>query len=265
MGIAFWDSAASKWVMIEGATINTATHTISVQINHFTPFAIIAPTRPASFAVSELSITPAEVNAGESITITVRVSNSGDLAGTYEITFKINDAIIATREVTIAGSSSEFQSFTTTQNIAGTYSVDINGMTGTFTVKEQPLPATFTIRDLTVTPTDVKVGDSITISVYVTNTGELAGSYTVTLKIENTVVDTKEIILDAGASEKVTFTTKAGTAGTYTVNVNGLTDVFTVRSAEAVGVINWWLIGGIITVVVMLAVIIGLAIRRRQA
>jgi hypothetical protein len=265
MGIAFWDSATSKWVMLEGATVNTAMRTISVPISHFTPFAIIAQTRPASFAVSQLSITPAEVNAGEPVTITVRVSNSGDLAGTYKITFKINDAIVATRDVSIAGGTSEFQSFTTTQDVIGTYSVDINGMTGTFTVKVQPLPATFTIRDLTVSPADIKVDSSITISVSVTNTGELTGSYTVTLKIDNVVIDTKEISLDAGASEKVSFTTQAKAAGTYTINVNGLTDVFTVRPTEAVSVINWWLIGGIIASVVMLAVIIGLTIRRRQA
>jgi hypothetical protein len=265
LGVAFWDSTTSKWVMLEGATVNTATHTISVPVSHFTPFAIIAQVRSASFAVSNLSITPTEVNAGEPVTITVRVSNSGDLAGSYKITLKINNATVATRDVSLAGGASEFQSFTTTQDIVDTYNVDINGMTGKFTVKKQPVPATFTIRDLTISPADVKVGSSITISVSVTNTGELTGNYTVTLKIDSVVIDTKEISLAAGASEKVTFTTQAKAAGTYTVNVNGLADVFTVKPSAPVSVINWWLIGGIIAGVVMLAVIIGLTVRRRQA
>ena len=42
----------------------------------------------------------------------------------------------------VAGGGSEPVSFTTSRDAAGTYSVDVNGLTGSFTVKEAvPVPA----------------------------------------------------------------------------------------------------------------------------
>jgi len=96
----------------------------------------------------------------------------------------------------------------TDEDAAGTYTVDINGLLGTFTVKTK---TAFTISDLTISPTEVDIGESVTISVLVTNTGDLTDSRRLTLKIDNVVVATRDVTLAGGASETVTFTTVAGT------------------------------------------------------
>jgi len=67
----------------------------------------------------------------------------------------------------------------------------------------------------------------------VVNTGGKSGSYEVTLKIDGVVADTKEVTVSAGLSKEVTFTTSKDIAGTYSVDVNGLTDSFVVREAAA--------------------------------
>jgi len=208
---------------------------------------------PATFIVSALTIRPTKVDIGESVTLSVVVANTGDAKGIYEVALKIGEAVVATKEVTVAGGASQTVAFTLAEDVAGTYTVGINGLTGTFVVKA---PAAFTISALAISPAEVNIGEDVTISALVTNTGDLTGTYEVTLKIDDVVVDTESVTLAGGASEKVTFTTSKGVAATYNVNLNGLPGTFVVKAGQ-----NWWLIGGIIAAIV--AALVYLFIRRR--
>ncbi|MFC2065829.1 CARDB domain-containing protein [Chloroflexota bacterium] len=227
--IAMWDSAASKWVELD-STINPGDNTITAPVSHFTAFTVVASTHPASFTVSELTVTPGEVNIKEKVTISVLVSNSGDLSDSYKATLKIDNKVAETKEVTVAGHDSEKIVFTTAMDAAGTYTINVDGLTGKFVVER---PSAFTTSTLSITPAEVNVGQKVTISVVVSNTGDISGSYKVTLNINNTVEETEEITLKGRASQKVTFTTTKGTAGTYTVNINGVTGKFVVARPSA--------------------------------
>lgn len=134
------------------------------------------------------------------------------------------------------------------------------------------VPATaFTSSDLSISPSEVQIGETINISAQVTNTSNCPGSYTVTLKINGVEEATEDIILNGGASKVVTFTTAKDVAGSYSVDVSGLSGSFTVKEEVApptgppeaappeVGPsINWLVSGGIIAAV--LVVIVGLII-----
>ncbi len=93
--------------------------------------------------------------------------------------------------------------------------------------------ANFTSSDLSISPGEVDIGQSVTISALVTNTGSCSGSYTVTLKINDVVEATREVTLDAGASESVTFTVSKEEAGIYSVVIDGLSGSFTVTASVA--------------------------------
>jgi len=95
---------------------------------------------PATFSLSALSISPGEVGIGESITVSVLVTNTGDCTGTYKVTLKLDNATVTTKEVTIAGGASEKVTFTTSTDVAGTYTVTVNGQSGTVVVKAPPAP-----------------------------------------------------------------------------------------------------------------------------
>jgi hypothetical protein len=89
-----------------------------------------------------LSVTPKEVNLGESVSISIIITNSGDLTGSYEVKLKIDNVVVQTKEVTLTAGSIQNVTFSVTSDIAGTCSVDINGLTGSFVVKEEvPLVA----------------------------------------------------------------------------------------------------------------------------
>jgi len=269
--IAYFDEDTGEWVELEGCVVDPVTHTISAPVSHFTAFQVIACTRPAAFATSNLSISPTKVDIGQKVTIGVMVANIGDLADTYEVTLKIDNVTVDTETVTLDGGASKTVTFTTSKDVAGTYAVTVDGLSGTFTVEEAappPTPAAFTTSNLSISPTKVDVGKSVTISATIANTGDLAGSYEVTLKVNNVTVDTETVTLDGGASKTVTFTTSKDVAGTYTVSIDGLSGTFTVEEAVVPPPppteINWWLIGGIIAGVVIAAVVIFLVVRRRR-
>jgi hypothetical protein len=70
----------------------------------------------------------------------VLIHNTGDGSGSYTATLKINGVVEATKEVTLNAGASEEVVFTTAKNVAGGYSVEIDGISGSFAVKEKPAP-----------------------------------------------------------------------------------------------------------------------------
>ena len=136
------------WVELP-TTYDPATNTFTAEVEHFTTFAIIgavippepvepalAPA-PAIFTHSSLSISPIEVNIGDEVTISLLVANTGGKSGSYEVTLKIDGVVAATKEVTVSAGFSKEVTFTISKDIAGIYSVDVNGLTDSFTVKEE--------------------------------------------------------------------------------------------------------------------------------
>lgn len=132
-----------------------------------------------------------------------------------------------------------------------------------------PTPVAFTPSSLNISPGEVDIGRTATISISVANTGGEAGSYEVTLKINGVAEATKEVTVTAGASEEVSFTASKDMAGIYSVDVNGLTGTFRVKEAVVAppaptGETNWALVGGIIGGVVVAGLLI-LLLRTRRA
>lgn len=89
-------------------------------------------------------------------------------------------------------------------------------------------PASFEVSGLKISPTSADVAEKVTISTTVANTGDLAGSYEVALKINGQLVSFKKVSVAGGASEEVTFTTVQGQAGSYSVSIDGLSGTFTI-------------------------------------
>jgi len=137
-----------------------------------------------------------------------------------------------------------------------------------------PGETAFSAVELSVSPGTVYVGETVTISVLVTNNGDAPGSYTLRFKVDGLVEDTRDIMLNAGVSEEVTFTTVKNVAGTYSVEVGGLSGSFIVEEkpeepapppeVPEEPTINWPIIWGTMAGVIVVGVIIlWIAIRRR--
>jgi hypothetical protein len=91
---------------------------------------------------SALTISPTEVNIGESVTISVDIANTGDLSGSHDVTLEVNNAVIETKKITLTGHASQKVIFTTSRDKVGSYTVILDNLSGTFIVKEVLTSAT---------------------------------------------------------------------------------------------------------------------------
>jgi VCBS repeat-containing protein len=229
--IALWDPVTREWTDL-GGTVDTQAHTVSTPINHLSVYALMAHISQASFEVSDFTLTPKEAGLGDTFTATIVVNNAGDFTGTYELGLKLDNTITQTRKVTLASGDSETVTFTITADTVGEHQVGIEDNMATFMVQAPQAPqapATFTVSELNITPTEINSGENVNVSVLVKNTGELSGNYQAMLEIDNVTAQTKEVTLDGGMSETVSFSIISDTIGQHEVNIGGLLGTFEVK------------------------------------
>jgi hypothetical protein len=73
------------------------------------------------------------------VTVSVVVTNTGELEGDYALILKLNRVVAEVKKITVAGGDSQEVVFSTARDEAGAYSVEVNGLEGSFTVLEAPL------------------------------------------------------------------------------------------------------------------------------
>jgi hypothetical protein len=108
---------------------------------------------PATFSVTSLAIDPAEADIGQAVVVNIIVANTGDGAGKYQANLMVDGAVVATKEVTIAGHTDMTITFSITQDVDGTYSISIDGQSVSLVVKAAPVPTPTP----TPTPTPIPV------------------------------------------------------------------------------------------------------------
>jgi hypothetical protein len=145
--VVVWDEDADEWVEVEAEdyTVSTETNTITLLVSGFSKYAIIARgapalPAPAVFSLSNLTIQPAEVEPGGMVNIAVEVANTGGTAGNYTVVLQLNGTKEAEKSVTVATGSSKIVTFSVTKEVAGSYSVTVDGLNASFTVAAPPPP-----------------------------------------------------------------------------------------------------------------------------
>ena len=96
---------------------------------------IIPLVPPADFQISDLDVTPSEVEAGEEVTVSVRITNVGGQTGSYTLPLIINQTTEDTKTVTLEKGASTTTEFKIIKQTPGKYNVEIAGLIDEFTVK----------------------------------------------------------------------------------------------------------------------------------
>lgn len=183
---------------------------------------------PAEFELISLDIEPPEVVVGERVTITAQVRNIGGSEGTYTAMLTVDgvDGVdIEIRDITLAPEARGTVPFSLMKDTLGTYSVRVDGLSGTFRVLK---PAEFTIGNLIITPPIAEVGQPVTVTADITNTGEVGGSHPIALMINGSQLETKELTVAPGATETVSFTFTQDATGSYSIEVGELSGLLLV-------------------------------------
>lgn len=138
--IAYWDG--SKWAALS-STVDTQAKNLTAQVSHFSVFAVlgmaggVAAPKPASFAVSDLKVSPSSVTPGETVTIAAVVTNSGGSQGSYAVVLKVNGVVEAEDEVTLGAGETGVVTFTVTKDKTGSYEVTVGDKSASFTVGKE--------------------------------------------------------------------------------------------------------------------------------
>ncbi|MEE8472466.1 MAG: LppX_LprAFG lipoprotein [Dehalococcoidia bacterium] len=94
-------------------------------------------------------------------------------------------------------------------------------------------PALFEASNLTFQPRGAMAGDMVTVAVEIRNTGDVAGSYPLTLRVNGREVESREVRMEAGATERAAFTIGPVSEGPYELELAGLQASFTVTMSLA--------------------------------
>lgn len=137
----------------------------------------------AEIKLSNLAISPAEVQVGNPVAISCLAKNIGTETGWRTITLKVEGETVTEETVVLNPGESETVSFEVTPSEAKTYSASVDGLSGSFRATETPL-ADIRVEAIEISPGEVNVGEQVTISVTATNYGTAAGSKKITCTVD---------------------------------------------------------------------------------
>ena len=130
---------------------------------------------PFDVELSNLVISPLEVVVGHLVAISVDVTNTGQTAGSY--TVALTGDVMGSKPVSLQPAETKTVDFTFTPTTPGTYNMSVDGLSGSFEAVEVPItPTDIRVDSVTVTPSQVNLGEVPVATMSCTNYGSLPGS-----------------------------------------------------------------------------------------
>ena len=124
-------------------------------------------------------------------------------------------------------------------------------------------PPDLKLKYLNINPQQAYANEPVGILTNVVNEGGTTGSYTVTLKIDGQVEQTKTVTVGPHVAHPVTFSVYKSQPGTYDVDISGQRGSFTIIGSGSSGVSDG-LVAGIATFVLLtLSGLLVILVRRR--
>ena len=173
-----------------------------------------------------LTVDPPQALLGQSVSVSVNVTNIGGETGTYTVTLMLDSATNQAQTVKLVSGETKTVQFALTSSTEGVHIVAIGTLEATLTVINN-----IELSDLAINRTEAKVGEPIGISLKITNQAQEVGNYSVSLTINDSPVQTKAGPIDADASTSVLFEVVEQNEGTYRFEIGNLNGTFTITSA----------------------------------
>ncbi|KON30045.1 hypothetical protein AC477_05290, partial [miscellaneous Crenarchaeota group-1 archaeon SG8-32-1] len=188
--------------------------------------------KPAEFQMSSLILDSDWIKIGNTLQVSVNVTNIGDQSGNHTVTLTIDDIPITSTMVQLSGGETTTVEFTATELTEGNHTVIIEDLTKTFVVSsEAPTrKAELLLTNLVTNRKEAQIGEPITVSVLAENIGDENGEFSLELFINNQKRETKSIMLGADKTTSVQFEIVENNEGTYVVTLGTLTTSYKITS-----------------------------------
>jgi hypothetical protein len=190
---------------------------------------VAVASKPAKFTLTNLTIDPQQAYVGDPVQISVNLTNIGDLEGNQTVNFEINNTMKDTENITLAGNSSEIVQFTDIESTDGSYAVKVADLTGNFTLKPVPPESSkIVLSNLKVDPYEVWANQTATLTATAQNPTTTTDKTTIKVTLDDEVIQSQIIELNASSTQTVQFTINATTEGVHTVKLNALSGTLSV-------------------------------------
>jgi len=168
---------------------------------------------------SNLSVSPTNVEAGETVTVNATYRNNGDGWGTETARLTVDRTVVDRRTIALSSGEEETVSFERRMEWPGTYDVGIEGLGHQSVTVEGPQVE---VSSATVDDDTITAGETATVRATVRNPSDRSLERTLELAVDGIVVDTRTVSIPANGERTVTFERRFAAAGTYEVGVSGV-------------------------------------------
>jgi len=168
---------------------------------------------------SNLSVSPTNVEAGETVTVNATYRNNGDGWGTETARLTVDGTVVDRRTIALSSGEEETVSFERRMEWPGTYDVGIEGLGHQSVTVEGPQVE---VSSATVDDDTITAGETATVRATVRNPSDRSLERTLELAVDGIVVDTRTVSIPANGERTVTFERRFAAAGTYEVGVSGV-------------------------------------------
>lgn len=168
----------------------------------------------ASFTIDAVDV-PAEGEAGNQITVTADITNTGDADGETTVSFDVGESTAQTNLTLGAGASKTVSLDVSLPEDRGDYDWTLAGgndqTSGTLSVLGPEI-----VLNEVIVPSEAEPGEVVAFDMDITNTGELTGSVDISVEFDGTEVDSGAVEFAAGENS-IVFVEEAmpDAAGTY--------------------------------------------------
>ncbi|MFC7114203.1 CARDB domain-containing protein [Natronoarchaeum sp. GCM10025703] len=200
----------------------------------------------ASIGITDVTVEPEEIVAGETATVSATVENSGDARGIQTVRLEVDETVVAQRDVRLSAGERQVVTFERTFEQVGAFDVSVStvrGVTiyttsaGRMVVREPPDGPAFEVTEASLSATNIDPGDAVDVTATVANVGDQDGTFTAELAVDGIVYQSKPVTVAAGEEATVTFTRQFTRGGTLSVSVSGA-DAGTVTVGSSGGTVQ---------------------------
>ena len=167
---------------------------------------------------------PVELATGERLSLDVIVENTGDAAGEFDAVLAVDDRRLDERSGSLDPGEQRRLTFAHAFESPGTYTLTAGTRSITVSVEGPSPPA---VVDLQANASRMTAGETLELTARVRNDATIPAAGTLTLYRNDTVVSTREVVVQSGGERDVAFVT-APAAGVHRFRLGNATATVTV-------------------------------------